>query len=328
MRTYAAYYDNKIRMESSSGGIFSLLASRFEVVYGVGMTEDCYGAEVVRVEGDLSPLRGSKYFQAKAGDAFRQARLDLDEGRQVLFSGTGCQINGLHMFLQKKYPNLFTVDVVCHGVPSPKLWKKYVICQESRYGKLKSVSFRCKDAGWQDFGMKENQLYISKDDDSFMRMFLRDYCLRPSCYECRAKRYRTSDITIADFWGIDAVAPEMNDGLGTSLVITRTDEGQKLFDGMKAELKWKQVSYGDGVRCNPSEYMSVARPKERGAFFRDMSCFSFEEMERAYAADMKASVPKEVARKARDFVMKIIGGGKGIEGDAAYGMLLTFERWD
>jgi len=311
MKTYAAYYDNKIRMDSSSGGIFSLIASRFEVVYGVGMTEDCYGAEIIRTEGDLAPLRGSKYFQAKVGDAFRQVRLDLNQGRQVLFSGTGCQINGLHMFLQKKYPNLFTIDVMCHGVPSPKLWRKYVIYQESRYGKLKSVNFRCKDAGWQDFGMKENHLYISKDDDSFMRMFLRDYCLRPACYECHAKRYRTSDITIADFWGIDAVAPEMNDGLGTSLVITRTDKGQGFFDEIKTAMKWKEVSYKDGVRYNPSEYMSVARPKERGAFFRYMSCFSFEEMERAYAADMKASVPKEVARKARDFVKKIIGGVKG-----------------
>lgn len=223
MKTYAAIYNNnEIRENSSSGGIFSALSENFDVVYGVAMSEDCYGAEMIRVEGDISPLRGSKYFQAKVGDAFKQVKKDLEEGRKVLFSGTGCQINGLSMFLGKEYPNLFLLDIICHGTPSPKLWREYAKYQEKKHGKLESVNFRCKDDSWIDFGMKENQLYISKDTDSFMRMFLRNYCLRPACYECHAKRYKKSDMTIADFWGIENVAPEMNDGKGTSLIITVT----------------------------------------------------------------------------------------------------------
>ena len=99
MKTYAAIYKNEIREKSSSGGVFSALASQFEVVYGVAMTKDCYGAEMIRIEGDISPLRSSKYLQAKLGDSFKRTREDLILGKKVLFSGTGCQINGLKNFL-------------------------------------------------------------------------------------------------------------------------------------------------------------------------------------------------------------------------------------
>ena len=310
MKTYAAIYNNnEIRENSSSGGIFSALAEKFDVVYGVAMTDDCYGAEMIRVEGDISPLRGSKYFQAKVGDTFKQVKKDLEEGRKVLFSGTGCQINGLSMFLGKEYSNLFLLDIICHGTPSPKLWREYVAYQEKQHGKLESVNFRCKDDSWIDFGMKENQLYISKDTDSFMRMFLRNYCLRPACYDCHAKHYKKSDMTIADFWGIENVAPEMNDGRGTSLVIIRTEKGQELFESIKNELKWKEVSYEEGIKGNPSEYSSVARPQLRDTFFTDLEKLPFEEMEKKYAADIKVSFPRKVGRKIKRTIKKILRGG-------------------
>lgn len=310
MKTYAAIYNNnEIRENSSSGGIFSALADKFDVVYGVAMTNDCYGAGMIRVEGDISPIRGSKYFQAKVGDAFKQVKNDLEGGRKVLFSGTGCQINGLSLFLGKDYSNLFLLDIICHGTPSPKLWREYVSYQENKHGKLESVNFRCKDDSWIDFGMKENQLYISKDEDTFMRMFLRDYCLRPACYKCQAKRYRKADMTIADFWGIQSVAPEMNDGRGTSLVITRTDKGQELFEKTKSELKWKEVSYEDGVKGNPSEYKSVTRPQQRDTFFEDLDKLSFEEMAKKYAADVKIPFSRKVVSKIKCTVKKILRGG-------------------
>lgn len=327
MKTYAAIYkNNEIRENSSSGGIFSALADKFDVVYGVAMTEDCYGAEMVRVEGDISHLRGSKYFQAKVGDAFKLAKKDLEEGRTVLFSGTGCQINGLSLFLGKEYSNLFLLDIICHGTPSPKLWREYVAYQENQHGKLESVNFRCKDDSWIDFGMKENQLYISKDIDSFMRMFLRDYCLRPACYECQAKRYRQADMTIADFWGIQNVAPEMNDGRGTSLVITRTEKGQELFEGIKSELKWKEVSYEEGVKGNPSEYKSVTRPQQRDIFFEDLDRMSFEEMAKKYAADRKVPLKRRVVSKIKRTIKKILRGGAEKHSNANYGILFTFKK--
>ena len=329
MKTYAGIYNNnEIRENSSSGGIFSALADKFDVVYGVAMTNDCYGAEIIRVEGDISPLRGSKYFQAKVGDTFKQVKKDLEDGRKVLFSGTGCQINGLTMLLGKEYPNLFLLDIICHGTPSPKLWREYAKYQEKKHGKLESVNFRCKDDSWIDFGIKENQIYISKDTDPFMCMFLRNYCLRPACYDCHAKHYKKSDMTIADFWGIENVAPEMNDGRGTSLVITRTEKGQELFDSIKSELKWKEVSYEDGVKGNPSEYSSVARPQQRETFFEDLDQLPFEEMEKKYAADIKVSLARKVMRKIKRTINKILRGVPQIKQrtTADYGMLLTFKK--
>ena len=328
MKTYAAFYNNEIRKDSSSGGIFSLLAQQFDVIYGVTMMDDCYGAEFVRVEdGDIAPLRGSKYFQAKVGNSFKQAKKDLEAGKRVLFSGTGCQINGLHMFLQKEYENLLSLDVICHGVPSPKLWREYAQYQESKHGKLEKVNFRCKDNGWVDFGMKENQLFISKDQDSFMRMFLRNYCLRPACYECHAKFYKKSDITIADFWGIERIAPEINDGMGTSLVITRNVKGQICFDEIKKKLVWKEVSYEDGVRSNPAEHTSAIRPKERDTFFYDLSSIPFEKMKDKYAADLKAPCFKRIVKKPKSLVKKILGGGYTTvkeRRNSDYGILFTF----
>lgn len=313
MNTYAAVYNNeKIRERSSSGGIFSAIAKKFDVVYGVSMTEDCYAAEMVRVEGNIAPLRGSKYFQAKVGDAFKRVKEDLLMGKTVLFSGTGCQINGLRMFLGKDYDRLTCVDVICHGTPSPKLWREYVKYQEKGNGKLESVNFRCKDNSWSDFGIKENQLYISKEDDSFMRMFLRNYCLRPACYECHAKYYKMADITIADFWGVENVAPDMNDGRGTSLVISRTEKGQKIFDSIKDELKWKEVTYEDGVKGNPAEYSSAIRPKLRNEFFFDLRMLSFEEMEKKYAADVKTSFLRRIMRKLK-MILKNTRGERYIE---------------
>ena len=205
LKVYACYNMNeKLRLDSSSGAVFSALAeyvlSCKGIVYGVAMSEDCYRAEFIGVTDKqrLVKLRGSKYLQAKLGDTYRQVEQNLSAGKLVLFTGTGCQINGLKLFLRKDYENLICVDVICHGVPSPALWKKYVLYQEELYGgKLKSINFRCKDESWIDYGMKETFVNEStqstetvvtlKKDDSYMRMFLRNHCLRPSCYNCVSK---------------------------------------------------------------------------------------------------------------------------------------------
>lgn len=301
MKTYAAFYnDETVRKSSSSGGIFSALAFKFDVVYGVAMTEDCYSAKFTRVEGDIAPLRGSKYFQASMGDTFKCVKDDLNAGKLVLFSGTGCQINGLAMFLGKEYPNLLLLDVICHGTPSPKLWEQYILYQERKYGKIKSVNFRAKDICWEDFGIKENQIYIPRDKDSFMRMFLRNYNLRPSCYKCHAKNYKLSDITMGDFWGIDTVDSEMNDHKGTSLVIVRTEKGQKYFEKIQGKLKWKEVLYEDAIRGNLAEYASVEKPSERDTFYKDFENMTFKQLEKKYVANVPLF--RRIARKIKRIV--------------------------
>ena len=324
MKTYAAYYDNKLRIDSSSGGIFSLIAKKFDIIYGVAMTTDNYGCEFVRTEKRrISTLRGSKYIQAKVGKSFKQVKQDLIAGKNVLFTGTGCQINGLAMFLGKDFPNLFLMDVICHGTPSPKLWREYAQYQEKKYGKLETVSFRCKDDCWKDFGMKENEVFIPMEKDSFMLMFLKNYSLRPACYECHAKYYKKSDMSIADFWGIENIAPELNDGMGTSAIFVRTEKGQRLFDLIKGDLKWKEVPYESAVKNNPCEYESVARPIQRDTFFEDMNKMSFRKLKNKY---LEGPLWKRVGRKIKYIVKK--WGGEVIKrrSNADYGMLFTFKK--
>ena len=157
-----------LHMNSSSGAVFSALSSYIfsvnGVVYGVAMADDCCSAVFISVtdEEGLKKLRGSKYLQAKIGDTYKNVKKDLLDGKTVLFTGTGCQINGLKNFLQKDYNNLICVDVICHGVPSPELWRKYVYYQEKKNkGKLEYVNFRCKDESWTNFGMQNSGLAVS-----------------------------------------------------------------------------------------------------------------------------------------------------------------------
>lgn len=312
MKIFACYNTNeKVRIQSSSGGVFSMFATQIflenGVVYGVAMSQDCYSAEYIRItdESEMERLRGSKYLQARLGDTFFQVKKDLQDGKKVLFSGTGCQVNGLKMFLQEEYENLFCVDVICHGTPSSKLWKKYATHQESKFGKLTRVNFRCKDVSWANFGMKENEEYISMGKDSYMQMFLRNYSLRPSCYDCVAKEHKWSDVTIADFWGIDNIAPEMNDDKGTSLVLIRTEKGANLFEYIEYAMKIKEVSYEDAIKGNPTEYSSVRRPKERDNFFFDMNNMEFQELEKKYAAPVTISFRSRVKRKIKEIFRKL-----------------------
>lgn len=336
---YAAFSnDLQLRMASSSGAVFSVLAHAIleekGIIYGVRMAEDCYSAEFCRVTNkeELTQLRGSKYLQAHVGDTFKQVKQDLVDEKKVLFAGTGCQVNGLKLFLQKEYENLFCLDVVCHGTPSPKLWESYVKYREKEYhAKLLEVSFRNKDRHlWDGFEMKEvdsnqNQVYISRHVDPYFSLFVSNVCLRPSCYNCQAKRVKLSDITIADFWGIDDVAPEMNDGMGVSLVITRTDRGQALFDEIRKELIVKEVSYQQGVHNNMSEYRSYDMPKKRDAFFTDFSRMDFKALSSKYLA---IPLGTKVKRMIKSALIKILMPSKDSGGaqNEDYDLYLRFEE--
>lgn len=334
--TYAAYAINdKLRMNSSSGAIFSILAEyilrKGGVVYGVTMSKDCKSGEFIRVTDkvNLSKLRGSKYLQAKVDRTYQKVKLDLESRKVVFFTGTGCQVNGLKLFLGKSYDNLLCVDFICHGVPSPGLWRKYVeSIEKHNNAQLVNVNFRCKDRSWFDFGMKKidskhKAIYVSKDRDPYMLMFLRDYCLRPACYECVAKNYKSADLTLADFWGIDRVAPKLNDGKGISLVLVRTEKGKKLFKESGSDLVTKNVSYEDGVNGNRAEYSSTKRPVERDCFFNDMSNLNFQQLKAKYAVPtpipFKNKVKKSIKKMMKFILKKIMR--RSIKNDFNYGIL-------
>lgn len=340
-KVYACYNKDKdVRLSSSSGAVFSSLAeyvlNKNGIVYGVAMSEDCYSAEFIAVtdRSGLTKLRGSKYLQAKVGDTFKKAKVELQAGKLVLFTGTGCQVNGLKNFLGKDYDNLICMDVICHGAPSPALWKEYVQYQEKKSGgKLKGINFRCKDESWTDFGMKEvledipedsvKRLYIPKDKDPYMQMFLRDYCLRPSCYECVAKKEKMSDITIGDFWGIELVDEEMADVFGTSIVILRTKKGDTVFNKIVDGVKTKEVSYEAAIRWNPAEYKSCEKPLCRSVFFEDMCAVGFEDLQTKYEKTNDVALNEKIKCNIKRMIKRVLHI-KTVSSKANYGLLFAF----
>lgn len=311
LEAWGAYANNtSMRLNSSSGGIFSLLAEKIlsvgGVVCGVAMDEDCYAARHVIVDkiDDLARLRGSKYLQSVVGDTYEQIKDYLEQGRKVLFSGTPCQVSGLKGYLREDYENLLCVDVICHGAPSQKLWEKYVKSFEEKYGgKVTEVSFRHKKEGWQDFGMNntvgQKDVFINKDEDDFMHLFLQDFCLRPSCYACHTKQIGYgSDLTIGDFWGVSGIAPELNDNKGTSVVVVRTKKGKQIWNEIENLVVRKQIEYTQALRSNPALEKSAIRPDGRNTFFNDMPQMTMQQLVRKY----KKVVPFKV--KVKQLLLK------------------------
>lgn len=287
--------DSEVRQISSSGGIFSALAdavlSQGGVVFGVCWDRDWRLIfDYAETKADLSRFQGSKYLQAHVGDAYIRAEQFLKIGRQVLFTGTLCQIAALRRYLQRDYDNLLMVDVICHGAPSPQVWKKYLdeqlrLIEQNRGSKyqITAVNFRDKSVGWKNYnfsiGLKradgEVEYFTQPSSQNiFMRGFLRDFYLRPSCYSCRAKSGRSgSDITLGDFWGINELNPEIDDDRGASAVTINSDKGALWFD--KLSLQRYVMSYDDLCRYNPAFVRSVAFPPQRAKFFKRYGKKSF-----------------------------------------------------
>lgn len=272
--------NDAVRKESSSGGIFSMLAENVirkgGIVFGVRFDDKWQAVFdfTDTIEG-LAAFRGSKYVQARVGKAFVEAKDFLQQGREVLFSGTSCQVAALRHYLRCDYDNLLLVDIVCHGVPSPKVWGKYLDeVTRNAVTAIKDVQFRNKKQGWKRFNFdltydKEGQIYnISSwhQQNHFMRIFLNDVILRPSCHNCKAKGGRSwSDITIADFWGINQLNPQMDDDGGTSLILLYSDKGSEAFETLS--LNTWEANYDDILRYNPSIEISKPEHLQRNLFF-------------------------------------------------------------
>ena len=296
--------DEAVRMQSSSGGIFSMLAERVidegGVVFGAKFNDDW---EVVHgyteTKEGLSVFRGSKYVQSRIEDNFIKAEDFLKEGRKVLFSGTPCQIAGLHNYLRKNYENLLTVDFVCHGVPSPGVWRRYIdetfnySARRAAAGKntvlsssLKStpvitgIEFRDKKLhGWKKYSFvvrgsaskADKNSVMSSDmhkDNTYMKGFLRNIYLRPSCYHCLFKSFRSqSDVTLADFWGVEKYYPELNDDKGTSLVFVSKPSLKEWMHRTGA----REIALQQALDQNPAIIQPVKMRRNRALFFNDLS---------------------------------------------------------
>lgn len=284
--------NESIRMKSSSGGIFFAAAAAVikngGCVFGAGFDADM-NVSMVKAEEieDIPRLMGSKYVQSKAENTFAEAKNELKAGRMVLYSGTPCQIEGLKRFLGTDYDKLYTMDFICHGVPSPELWRKYVAYREEKAAaKTETVSFRSKDRGWKEYSMKfefsDGKTYVkSHHKDKYMQMFLRDYSLRPSCYSCAFKKLnRVSDITMGDFWEAGHCCPEMDDDRGLSLVFIHSEKGRFLADMAAQDVQMYKIKTQDALYKNSAVKSSPEMPAKREAFFKLIDTAAIDEMEK------------------------------------------------
>lgn len=286
--------DEEVKKQSSSGGVFTALAEwiieQNGIIFGAGFDEEFRVTHrKITNEVDLAALRGSKYVQSRIGNTYAQAKGCLLQGKRVLFTGTPCQIAGLYTYLQKEYENLYTCDVACHGVPSPKVFQKYKAYLEDKYkGKITKVTFRDKVKGWKSYWVtikfeNENLHTTQYGKNPYMIGFLKDIYLRPSCYECTFSTIpRIADITLADFWGVGAKYPELDDDKGTSLLLINTQKGNQLLQGCKEQIFMQECDLGHAIKHNPCIASSVKQHPNREKFFKDLESMSFEEVMKRY----------------------------------------------
>ena len=232
----------------------------------------------VKTVADLAKLRGSKYVQSYISDSlFSEIKKELNEGRLVLFSGTPCQVAGLKLFLRKKYENLLLADLICHGVPSPKVFAEYLSYLEKQQGdKCVCFNFRDKKRGWKSYfisALFSHQYYANADLDPYMYFFMRGFFQRPSCYQCQYTSVkRVSDITLADFWGISSSRKIKDDDKGISLVLVNTPTGSAAFDKCKPELIWEKRTIEEALAGQ--NHLSSPSPCKKDMVARFWTLFS------------------------------------------------------
>lgn len=277
---YAYWADDQTRAVSSSGGAFSALAqdvlTRGGVVAGAAYDEDCYSVSYRVAEScaELAPLRGSKYVQADTGLVYRQVKQALDAGRPALFVGCPCEVAGMRSYLGREDPNLYLVDLVCHGTPPQSLYEKFVREQEQTHGaKAVRVNFRDKSfMGWNpstaiDFANGETYRK-RKGECAYMRAFLGGLMFRESCGHCPFARLpRQGDMTIADFWDVHRHDPRLDDRKGTSLLLVNNERGRELLEALRPGAKLLEPAPLDhAIRYNAQIKWSSLHSEKRDRF--------------------------------------------------------------
>lgn len=287
--------DDEVRRESTAGGAFTAIAEytldRNGVVYGVAYDKDFKVVHTKAVnKSELWKFRNSKYVQSDTGNTFLEVQNELKEGRLVCYSGTPCQIEGLKTFLRKDYDNLITVDVVCHAVPSPLIWDKYLEMQKAKYGSdISNIMFRDKHYGYKYSTMtvkdRDGKAVYTYgiDTDPMLRAFFSDICDRPSCYDCRfKKRYRVSDFTIWDCFSAYDFDKKLDDDKGTTRLLIHSEKGIQIFDQFKAKMRYTEVTPDQLTAGVKEMFRSVGGNPKRDAFFADANSMPGDELFHKY----------------------------------------------
>lgn len=317
--------DNDVRRRTSTAGAFVALAEKVlaegGVVFGCAFDTDFSAKHMfIECEGDLWQLVGSKYLQSRIDGSYNACRQFLCKGRKVLFSGTPCQIAGLKSYLRKEYDSLLCVDLICHGVPAPGIWQKYLRYREQKKSRevgktlfVNNVNFRDKSRGWTAYSLSlslslsDNCGHTYKEpslcwnEDPYMLSFIRHLNMRPSCFHCRFRNQRSgSDITIGDYWGVSEVHPEaVNDKIGINALLVNTEKGRTFLDGIKFdgfESSYEKISYVN-IQLVRSHWPHI----NRGKFLKQMEIT--DDFVDSLTDCLRLSFFKRLLSKARTFYM-------------------------
>lgn len=274
---YACKNENlECRLNSSSGGAFYVLA-RYTIIQGGVVFAARFNENWKVVHSccntlsDLKLYMGSKYVQSCLGNVFIQVKEKLMENVPVMFVGTPCQISGLKGYLNRTYDNLILVDFVCHGVPSPKVWQTYLL-EKFEVSRIRNICFREKTEGWKKFSLRidndKGSYRKNLQKDWYLKGFLKNMYLRPSCYECAFKGYeRESNFTLADFWGVEKILPEFYDEDGVSILLVNDKRGQEIWEIVKNQFVYQEIPVKKALEKNSAMFKSPIRPAGRDIFF-------------------------------------------------------------
>lgn len=293
--------DEQVRLESSAGGAFTAIATlvieKGGVVFGAAY-DDNFQVHHTYVENtnDLKRFRNSKYVQSNLGDSFKQVKNFLKEDRWVCFSGTPCQIEGLYKYVGS-HNKLILVDVVCHGIPSPLIWNKYLEYQDVEHSKPSNIRFRDKYYGYKYSTMsmikdEKNIYHAGSQLDPMLRAFFSDTCDRPSCYECPfKKRYRVSDLTIWDCFSVYDFDKSMDDDKGTTRVLCHTEKGKAVIGDIQKLVKCKEVQPDRLVAGVKEMTESVKINMKRQDFMEDARILSGKDLfDKYYPVTIKVKI--------------------------------------
>ena len=295
---YAAENKNiEVVFDSTSGGLFSALADRMYrdkgFVGGAVFSEDCKSVKqfISSDKKDLPKLRSSKYLQSNLIGFFKQVETLLKADEKVLVCGCPCQMAALRAFMKKPYDNLVILDFICLGINSPLIWRKYMESFEDRYGSpVVYAKPKSKELGWRNLTQKvklaDGQVkFETRHQSNYTQGYIGTHAyMRPSCYECKFRGFpRISDITLADFWGIEKYSKELEKDLGTSLVMVNSNKGKEWFDRIKDRLNYIPMPFEAACQGNPALTKDASRPSiDRSEFFKDVSSLKFDDLAEKY----------------------------------------------
>lgn len=303
--------EDKIRKISSSGGVFHYLAKEILDEKGIvyGATLEQFKVKHIRIDkvDDLVKIKGSKYAQSNLEKILQQVEKDLVNKKKVLFSGTPCQILGLKKYLKKDYENLYTVSVICHGVINDDLLQKRISEFERQFDtKINQVQYRSKINGWDKSTIQFDSERIRKSytftEDPLMDLYINNFILRESCYNCPAKGLdkNVADIILGDYWGIYHVDREFFDNLGVSAVIVKTSKGKKLYNKIKKNIISKETDVEEIIKYNPSLIESSKRPILRDKIFIDLEYNTLNIISKYCKLQKELEKPNEIEKVKRE----------------------------